>query len=68
MLNNYVKYHLIDAQYLMYPFFYRPQDGNTIVEDGWTAFSTQAEFSKIILQSENDWRISHVNRDYSVII
>ncbi|OXA56682.1 myotubularin-related protein 9 isoform X2 [Folsomia candida] len=54
----------VDAQHLMYAFFYRPM--YSIVEDGWTAFSTEAEFSKLILQSENEWRISHINRDYSV--
>ncbi len=53
----------------MYAFFYRPMYSNSeVVEDGWTAFSTEAEFSKLILQSENEWRISHVNKDYSVCI
>ncbi|CAL8144055.1 unnamed protein product [Orchesella dallaii] len=53
----------IDVPSLSYPFFYRPM--YTIVEDGWTAFSTEAEFSQLVLKSE-DWRISQVNKDYAV--
>ena len=48
---------------LLYPFFYRPM--YNIVEDGWTAFTTESEFSKLVLNSE-EWRISHVNKDYTV--
>ena len=48
---------------LLYPFFYRPM--YSIVEDGWTAFTTESEFSKLVLKSD-EWRISHVNKDYTV--
>ena len=47
---------------LKYPFFYRPM--YTILEDGWTAFRPETEFSKL-LQSD-EWRISHVNSDFTV--
>lgn len=53
----------LDVPSLSYPFFYRPLFPT--VEDGWTAFSTEAEFSKLVLTSE-DWRISQVNKDYAV--
>lgn len=46
-----------------YPFFYRPMF--EILEDGWTAFLLESEFSKITFRTE-EWRISHVNKDYSV--
>ncbi len=57
-----------------FPFFYRPDF--KVLEDGWTSFSPEEEFSKLLLQhrcsaaaataSDPEWRISHVNRDFSV--
>ena len=37
----------------------------TVLEDGWTAFRPETEFSKLVMQ-QDDWRISYVNKDYSV--
>ncbi|XP_064100923.1 myotubularin-related protein 9-like [Macrobrachium nipponense] len=37
----------------------------TVLEDGWTAFTTESEFSRLI-QPGDDWRISYVNKDYKV--
>ncbi|XP_046393459.1 myotubularin-related protein 9 [Ischnura elegans] len=47
----------------LYPFWYRPM--YTILEDGWTAFRPETEYSKLIVQSE-DWRITYVNKDFTV--
>ncbi|XP_055914081.1 myotubularin-related protein 9 [Eupeodes corollae] len=47
---------------LDYPFFYRPM--YSILEDGFTMFRPESEFSKLITGDE--WRISHVNKDFSV--
>lgn len=48
---------------LMYPFFYRPMF--EVTEDGWHAFLPEQEFEH--LSSETDeWRLSYVNRDFSV--
>ncbi|XP_037078968.1 myotubularin-related protein 9-like isoform X2 [Pollicipes pollicipes] len=52
----------IDDIRLAYPFFFRSSPS---VEDGWSEFSTEHEFSKLIMSSE-DWRISHVNDDFKV--
>uniref|UniRef100_T1JCY3 Myotubularin phosphatase domain-containing protein n=1 Tax=Strigamia maritima TaxID=126957 RepID=T1JCY3_STRMM len=46
-----------------YPLFFRPTF--EIMEDGWTAFLPETEFSKI-LRTTDEWRISHVNKDFSV--
>ncbi|KAG0726412.1 Myotubularin-related protein 9 [Chionoecetes opilio] len=46
-----------------YPFFYRAM--YTILEDGWTTFLPESEFSRLI-QPGDDWRISYVNKDYKV--
>lgn len=53
----------IENQVLYYPFFYQPV--YTVLEDGWTAFRPETEFSKLVMQ-QDDWRISYVNKDYSV--
>lgn len=37
-----------------------------MIEDGWTAFRPEIEFSKLVMQQQEDWRISYVNKDYSV--
>lgn len=48
---------------LAYPFFFQPSPG---AEDGsWSEFSTEHEFSKLILRSD-DWRISQVNANFKV--
>ncbi|KAK9504100.1 hypothetical protein O3M35_010517 [Rhynocoris fuscipes] len=52
----------LDEPTLKYPFFYRPM--YKIIEDGWTAFSPETEFSKLLHRDE--WRISHINSSYSV--
>lgn len=48
---------------LQYPFFYRAM--YQILEDGWTAFMPESEFSRLV-QPGDDWRISYVNKDYKV--
>lgn len=50
-----------DALYL-YPFFYRPM--YNLLEDGYTLFKPETEFAKLIASGE--WRLSTVNKDYSV--
>ena len=47
---------------LLYPFFYIPM--YNILEDGYTMFQTESEFSKLLASDE--WRVSAVNKDYSV--
>ncbi|KAM8953861.1 myotubularin-related protein 9 [Pelodytes ibericus] len=48
---------------LMYPFFYRPMF--EVTEDGWHSFLPEQEFQQ--LNSETDeWRLSEVNRDFSI--
>ncbi len=53
--------NLHGCQYL-YPFFYRPM--YSILEDGYTMFRGELEFSKLL--ATDDWRFSTVNKDYSV--
>uniref|UniRef100_A0A6I8PLV7 Myotubularin-related protein 9 n=3 Tax=cellular organisms TaxID=131567 RepID=A0A6I8PLV7_ORNAN len=48
---------------LMYPFFYRPMF--EVGEDGWQAFLPQQEFERVSSVT-GDWRLSHVNKDFSV--
>ncbi|XP_074656633.1 myotubularin-related protein 9-like [Tubulanus polymorphus] len=48
---------------LSYPFFHRA--GFEIIEDGWQAFTPESEFTRII-SSTDEWRISHVNKDFEV--
>ncbi|KAL1491127.1 hypothetical protein ABEB36_011769 [Hypothenemus hampei] len=52
----------LDKPELSYPFFYRPM--YNILEDGHSLFPLEAEFAKLLATEE--WRISHVNRNYSV--
>ncbi|XP_056649054.1 myotubularin-related protein 9 [Diorhabda sublineata] len=47
---------------LLYPFFYRPM--YSILEDGHTLFDLEIEFTKLIAGDE--WRVSHVNRNFNV--
>ncbi|KAL1132090.1 hypothetical protein AAG570_010048 [Ranatra chinensis] len=53
---------MLDDLTLKYPFFYRPM--YTILEDGWTAFRPETEFAKLL--QGDDWRISHINNDFSI--
>ena len=51
-----------DLQHL-YPFFYRPMF--EVVEDGWQAFTPEAELSRMKHCSDK-WRLTHVNKNYQV--
>ena len=52
-----------ENQTLHYPFFYQP--AYTVeLENGWTAFRPEIEFSKLVM-SQDDWRISYVNKDFT---
>lgn len=55
-------------QTLQYPFFYRPQTINNVmqIEDGWTAFAPVSEWSRLLAAHGDEWRISYLNRDYKV--
>lgn len=52
----------LDSPLSLYPFFYRPM--YNIIEDGHTLFSLEMEFAKLL--ASDDWRISTINKDYSV--
>lgn len=52
----------LDNPERLYPFFYRPM--YTILEDGYTLFKPEIEFAKLLASDE--WRISTVNKDYSI--
>ncbi|KAJ3633793.1 hypothetical protein MTP99_010718 [Tenebrio molitor] len=46
----------------LYPFFYRPM--YNILEDGYTLFKLEIEYAKLLASEE--WRISHINKNYTV--
>lgn len=48
----------------LYPFFYRPMF--PILEDGWTAFRPETEYSQLVTSQADEWRISYINKDFSV--
>ncbi|XP_043918708.1 myotubularin-related protein 9 [Protopterus annectens] len=53
----------LDSVTLMYPFFYRPMF--EVIEEGWHSFLPEQEFA--LLNSVTDeWRLSYVNKDYSL--
>lgn len=52
----------LDKPERLYPFFYRPM--YNILEDGYTLFKPEIEFAKLLASDE--WRISTVNKDYSI--
>ncbi|KAK6644545.1 hypothetical protein RUM43_000812 [Polyplax serrata] len=54
----------IDDISKLYPFFYRPIWN--LVEDGWTAFRPESEFTKLINTYPDEWRFSYVNQDFKV--
>lgn len=57
----------ITEQTLQYPFFNRPQiTNNSILEDGWTAFTPVSEWSRLLTTYADEWRISYLNKDYKV--
>ncbi|XP_078449733.1 myotubularin-related protein 9 isoform X1 [Lampetra planeri] len=48
---------------LYYPFFYRPMF--EALEDGWHSFLPEHEFARLTSHTA-DWRLSHVNKDFTV--
>lgn len=48
---------------MYYAFFFRPMFD--VLEDGWTSFRTDSEFGKVS-SATDEWRISYVNKDFSV--
>jgi len=51
-----------EDQTKFYPFFFRPN--YPILEDGWTVFRPELEFSKLLQGDE--WRLTYVNSDFQV--
>ena len=56
-------FYVLDNISLAYPYFYRAMF--EILEDGWQAFSTEAEFTRLTHNSD-EWRISTVNKNFEV--
>ncbi|XP_077076369.1 myotubularin-related protein 9 isoform X1 [Siphateles boraxobius] len=63
----------LDSVSLMYPFFYRPLF--EVIEDGWQLFIPEEAFkdlesmvtlSSVVLSQTDEWRLSEVNKDFSV--
>lgn len=52
----------LNSQQYLYPYFYRPM--YTILEDGYTMFNSELEFAKLL--ATDDWRITHINKDFTV--
>lgn len=48
----------------LFPFCF-PRDFD-VIQDGWTAFSVESEFSRLQAISDS-WRISDVNKNFAVI-
>ncbi|KAM6462453.1 myotubularin-related protein 9 [Liasis olivaceus] len=53
----------LDSITLMYPFFYRPMF--EVIEDGWHSFLPECEF-ELLNSLTNEWRLSYINKDFSV--
>ncbi|XP_054843975.1 myotubularin-related protein 9 [Eublepharis macularius] len=53
----------LDSITLIYPFFYRPMF--EVIEDGWHSFLPEQEF-ELLSSVTNEWKLSHVNKDFSV--
>ncbi len=49
----------------LFPFCF-PRDFE-VIQDGWTAFSVESEFSRLQAISD-DWRISDVNKNFAVFM
>ncbi|PSN52380.1 hypothetical protein C0J52_06724 [Blattella germanica] len=56
----------LDDPTKLYPFFYRPMF--PILEDGWTAFRPETEYSQLVTSQADEWRISYINKDFSAPI
>jgi len=50
---------------LLFPFCF-PRDFE-VIQDGWTAFSVESEFSRLQAISD-EWRISDANKNFAVFI
>ncbi|KAJ6661222.1 hypothetical protein lerEdw1_015359 [Lerista edwardsae] len=53
----------LDSIALLYPFFYRPMF--EVIEDGWHSFLPEREF-ELLSSVTNEWRLSYVNKDFSI--
>ncbi|KAK1795914.1 hypothetical protein P4O66_009024, partial [Electrophorus voltai] len=53
----------LDSISLMYPFFYRPMF--EVIEDGWNLFSPEEAFKELESMTD-EWRLSEVNKDFSI--
>lgn len=63
------KFDLFTDQLSQYPFSYRPKSVNNTkvqIEDGWSAYTPVSEWSRLLASHGDEWRISYLNRDYSV--
>lgn len=63
------KLSAIDDVALSYPFVFSPTEHKDfrVLEDGWQIFQPEIEFSKLIHAADSEWRISYVNKDFSVM-
>uniref|UniRef100_A0A3B4AYU5 Myotubularin-related protein 9 n=1 Tax=Periophthalmus magnuspinnatus TaxID=409849 RepID=A0A3B4AYU5_9GOBI len=55
----------LDSVSLMYPFFYRPMF--EVIEDGWNTFRPADAF-KDLESMTDEWRLSDVNKDFSICL
>jgi myotubularin-related protein 9 len=55
----------LDDPRLLYPYFYRAMFES--VEDGWTQFQIENEFSNILMLTD-EWRLTYVNKNFAVIL
>ncbi|XP_035380057.1 myotubularin-related protein 9 [Electrophorus electricus] len=53
----------LDSVSLMYPFFYRPMF--EVIEDGWNLFLPEEAFKELESMTD-EWRLSEVNKDFSI--
>ncbi len=58
------KLSAVDDVARSFPFFYRADF--KVLEDGWSSFAAEDEFAKILRSTDPEWRISNVNKDFSV--
>ncbi|KAK0396939.1 hypothetical protein QR680_001918 [Steinernema hermaphroditum] len=47
-----------------YPFYYRCPFN--VLDDGWSAFDTEQDFARLVIRCPDRWRISAVNKGFSV--
>lgn len=63
LINIFMKFSLpFTETWKQYAYFYRPM--YNILEDGYTMFRCESEFAKLLATDE--WRVTHINKDYSV--